>query len=57
MRRRARALRCARGPLTREALRQTDPYGEAFTQQWPVTPYTLRIMNHTGDPVRPYEGP
>jgi hypothetical protein len=31
---------------------QTDPYGEAFEQSWPVTPYTLRVTNHTGDMAR-----
>ena len=24
-----------------------DPYGERFTQRWPVTPYTLRVTNRS----------
>ena len=29
--------------------RETDPWGEEFTQTWPVTPYTLKLVNHSGD--------
>jgi hypothetical protein len=29
--------------------RETDPYGEVYDQAWPVTPYTLRIKNASGD--------
>lgn len=25
---------------------EQDPYGEAYTQEWPVTPYTLRVSNN-----------
>ena len=28
-----------------------DPFGEVYEQQWPVTPYTLRISNRSGDKV------
>jgi hypothetical protein len=31
---------------------QCDPHGERFTQNWPVTPYTLRVVNHTADMAR-----
>ena len=29
--------------------REKDPYGEEYDQAWPVTPYTLKITNHSGD--------
>lgn len=32
--------------------RQADPFGEVFTQSWPVTPYTLRIVNNSAENVR-----
>ena len=28
---------------------ETDPFGEAFTQSWPVTPYKLRVVNNTDE--------
>lgn len=28
---------------------ETDPYGEVYSQQWPVTPYSLRIKNGSGE--------
>ena len=30
---------------------EKDPYGETYTQQWPVTPYSLRVTNRSGDKV------
>ena len=30
------------------ASRETDGH-EEFTQEWPVTPYTLRVVNHSAD--------
>jgi hypothetical protein len=29
------------------AFDETDPFGEKFTQLWPVTPYEIRVSNHT----------
>ena len=29
-----------------------DPYGERFTQRWPVTPYTLRVTNRSDQHVQ-----
>ena len=31
--------------------KEKDPFGEVYEQQWPVTPYSLRISNRTGDKV------
>ena len=31
--------------------KETDPYGETYDQAWPVTPYTLRVRNGSGDKV------
>ena len=31
--------------------KETDPYGEVYDQAWPVTPYTLRVRNGSGDKV------
>jgi hypothetical protein len=28
---------------------ETDPFGEEFTQAWPVTPYQVRVTNHTNE--------
>lgn len=28
---------------------EEDPFGESFTQSWPVTPYKLRVSNNTGE--------
>ncbi|KAH8067175.1 serine/threonine kinase [Aureococcus anophagefferens] len=28
---------------------ETDPFGEEFTQAWPVTPYKLRVENHSNE--------
>ena len=30
---------------------ECDPYGEEFTQSWPVTPYQVRLINRTATPV------
>ena len=29
-----------------------DPYGERFTQRWPVTPYTLHVTNRSAEHVQ-----
>lgn len=39
------------------SLAQCDPFGEKFTQAWPVTPYTLRVTNHSGDKARAQSRP
>ena len=31
--------------------KETDPFGEVYEQSWPVTPYSLRITNRSGDKV------
>ena len=28
---------------------ETDPFGETFTQAWPVTPYKVRVSNHSNE--------
>ena len=28
---------------------ETDPFGEEFTQAWPVTPYKVRVENHSNE--------
>lgn len=33
---------------------ETDPYGEAFEQRWPVTPFQLELTNNTDQLVRAY---
>lgn len=36
----------------RQSVTESDPFGETFTQQWPVTPYELRVTNRSDAPVR-----
>jgi len=52
--------RCADNALQRfdtavtyaQSVQERDPYGEMFTQSWPVTPYTLRVINRSPDHVQ-----
>jgi hypothetical protein len=37
------------------AFDETDPYGEKFTQSWPVTPYEIRASNHTSKEKSPLQ--
>ena len=37
-----------RTPVSRqEEVIESDPFGESFTQSWPVTPYTVFAQNHS----------